>query len=148
MQSAPHPENQRQRSVNNFQVLSSHDSGSDWLQTSIYRILAAFTGKHYSNMLACRILRMSVNGASTIYGFASWVIYVLIGCRHPSIKYLQPLLAKTTATCSLAHPENERQWSVTSFSWGIFGNQGIALIFVFITELLTTLIGQKSIYQR
>jgi hypothetical protein len=55
------------------------------------------------------ILSMSVNGASTIFSFASGVSYVPIGCRHPFMRYWQPLLAKTTAKYSLQHPENERQ---------------------------------------
>jgi len=59
---------------------------------------------------------MSVNGALTFFSFASWVSYVLIGWKHPFIKYWQPLLAKTTATCSLRHPENERQPSVNNLS--------------------------------
>jgi len=96
----------------------------------------------------CHILGMSVNGASMIFRFASLVIHVPIGCRHPCIKYWQPLLAKTSATCSRPHPENERQRSVNSFSCRIFGNQGIALIFGFLTELLTTLMGKNTIYQR
>jgi len=86
---------------------------------------------------------MSLNGESTIFSFASWVIYVLIGCRHPFIIYWQLLLAKTPATCSLPHPDNERQRSINSFSCGIVGNQGIALIFAFRKALLTTLIGKK-----
>ena len=90
----------------------------------------------------CRILRMSVNGASTIFSLASWVIYVPIGCRHPFIKYWQPLLPKTTATCSLPHPEIQRQRRVNRFRCCIFGIQGIVLIFAFITEVLTTLIGK------
>jgi len=90
---------------------------------------------------------MSVNGASTIFSFASWLIYVPIGCIHPFIKYWQPLLAKTTAQCSLPHPENERQLSINSFSCCIFGNQVIALIFAFITELLTAIMGKYTIYQ-
>jgi len=57
----------------------------------------------------CRILGMSMHGVSTIFSFKSWVIYFPIGCRHPFIKYWQPLLAQTTATCSLPHPENECQ---------------------------------------
>jgi hypothetical protein len=96
----------------------------------------------------CRILRMSVNGASIILSFASWPIYVSIGCRHLFIKYWQPLLAKTTAKCSLPHPEYERQRSVNSFSCCIVGNQVIALIFAFIMELLTAIIGKNTIYQR
>jgi len=42
------------------------------------------------------------------------------------MRYWQPLLAKTTATCSLRHPENERQMSVNSLKTCIFRNQGIA----------------------
>ena len=94
------------------------------------------------------IVTMNVNGASTIVSFASWVIYVPIGCRHPFITYWQPCLAKTTATCSLPHPDNEHQWSVNSVSRSIFGNQGITLIFAFITELLTAIIGKNTIDQR
>jgi len=64
---------------------------------------------------------MSVNRASTIFSFASWVSYVPIGCSHPFMIYWQPLLAKTTATCSLRHPENERQRSVNDFQLCILG---------------------------
>jgi len=83
-----------------------------------------------------------------IFSFASWVICVSIGCRHPFIKYWQPELAKTTATCSLPHPGNERQRSVNCFSCCIFGNQPIELIFMFRMELLTAQIGKNQIHQR
>jgi len=95
----------------------------------------------------CRIIRVSINGVSTIFSFTSWVIYVPIGCRHPFMKYWQPLLAKTIAIWSLLHPENERQRSVDSFSCCIFGNQGIAQILPLITELLTSLLSQNIFYQ-
>jgi len=91
---------------------------------------------------------MSVNIASTILSFAFCVIYIPIGCRHPFIEYWQPLLAKTKATCSLPHPEDDCQRSVNGCSCSIFGNQGIALISVLITELLTALIGKNSIEER
>jgi len=91
---------------------------------------------------------MSVNGASTIVGFASWAGYVPIGCRHPFVRYGQPLLAKTTATCSLQRPENERQRSVDSFGTCILRIEGIARIFVSITVLLTALPGTNTIYGR
>jgi len=58
---------------------------------------------------------MSINGASTIISFASHVSYVLIGCRHPFMRYSQALLAKTTATRCLWHPENERQQTINDF---------------------------------
>jgi len=82
-----------------------------------------------------------------IFSFTSWLIYVPIGWIHPFIKYWQPLLAQTTAQCCLPHPENERQRSVNCFSCYIFGNQVIALIFMFITEILTAIIGKNTIYQ-
>jgi len=48
-------------------------------------------GCHYWDKLhwhaRSRILRISVNGVSTIFSFASWVLYVPICCRHPYIKY-------------------------------------------------------------
>jgi len=96
----------------------------------------------------CGILKMSVNGVSTIFSFASWVSYVPIGRRHPFMRYWQPLLAKTTATCSLRHPENERQWIVNRFRTCIFRNQGIVRIFACITVLLTALLGKNTIYRR
>jgi hypothetical protein len=95
-----------------------------------------------------RILRTSLNGASTILSFALSVIYVPIDCRYPFTRYWQPLLSKTTAACSLPHPDSERQRSVNSFSCSIFGNHGIARIFMCISKLLAALIGNKTIYQR
>jgi len=87
----------------------------------------------------------SVNRVSTIFAFACSVIYVPIGSRHPFIRYWQPLLGKTTVTCSLPHPENERHRSVNSFSCCIFRNQGIAHIFAFITDLLSVPIRKNTI---
>ena len=77
-----------------------------------------------------------------------WVNYTAIGCRHPFMKYWQPLLAKTTATCCLWHPENERQWSINSFWSCIYDNQGITRIFVYISVLLPAFIGKNTIYSR
>jgi len=91
---------------------------------------------------------MSVDGASTTCCFESWVLYFPIGCSHPFIKYWQPLLATTTSTCSLPHPENARQRSVNSFSCCMFGNQGITLSSTFITELLTAVMDKNTMYQR
>ena len=96
----------------------------------------------------CPILRMSVNRASMIFSSASQVMQILIGCRHPLMRYWQSVGAKTTATDSLPHPENERQQRINS-SWScIIGNQGNARIFEHITELLTASIGKNTISQR
>jgi len=96
----------------------------------------------------CGILKMSVNGASTIFSFASCVSYIPIGWGHPFMRYWQPLLAKTTATCSLRHPENEHQQSVNSFRACIFRNQGLAWNISCITVLLTASLGKNTIYRR
>jgi len=85
--------------MNDFQFRILGNSCSNWLQTSIYEILATSTGK-------------------------------------------------TTVTWFLAHPENERQRRVNRFGCCIFGNQGIARIIAFITEILTALEGKNTIYQR
>ena len=96
----------------------------------------------------CGILNMSANGASTIFSFASSVSYVPIGCRHPFMRYWQPLLAKTTARFPLWHPEYECQQRVNSYRTCIFHNQRIARIFACITALLIALLGKSTIYQR
>jgi hypothetical protein len=93
-------------------------------------------------------LKMNVNGASTIFSFASLVSYVSISCGHPFMGCWQPLQAKTTARCSLRHSENEHRPSVNSFRTYIFLNQGIVRIVACITVLLTALLGKNSIYRR
>jgi len=93
------------------------------------------------------ILIMIVNRVSGIFSFASSVIYDPIGCRQLFMRYWQPLRAKTTVTCCLPHPENERKRSVNSFRSRIFRNQGIAQIFTHKTEFLTALIGKNTIYR-
>jgi len=94
------------------------------------------------------IRRISINRASKIVTFASWVIDVPICWRQPSVRYWQAWLAKTTTTCSVPHPENKLQWNVNSYCSCIVGNEGIAWIFELITELLTAPIGKNTTYRR
>jgi len=63
-------------------------------------------------MLNGQYFTMSVNGASTICGFVSTVNKQQFGRCDASPMYWQPLWVKEPATCSLPHPENERQESV------------------------------------
>jgi len=51
-------------------------------------------------------LRMSINRVWMIFLFASCLIYVQIGSRLLSLWHWQPLLRKTTLTCSLLLPQN------------------------------------------
>jgi hypothetical protein len=49
--SLPHSEYQCQQSLNDFWLHMLANLCSDWLHTSIYQILAAFTGKNNSKTL-------------------------------------------------------------------------------------------------
>jgi len=89
-------------------------------------------------------LRMSVNGASMMWSFASWIIYVPIGCRHPFIRYWLPLLRKTTATCSLPYPGNELQWSINHFQLRILGNLCSVWLQTSIYQLLAAFTGKNN----
>jgi len=131
-----------------FVVLYVHKFTSDLVVVIHNCLIGSFSKWNRQQHSHRSILGMSVNAALTIFIFASWVIYVPIGCRHPFIRYWQPLQTKTTATCSLLHPENQRQWSVNSFRSCRFRNHGIAWICTRITVLLTALKDKNIIYQR
>jgi hypothetical protein len=64
------------------------------------------------------------------------------------MRYWQPSGAKTIVTYSLPHSETEYRRSVNCVSPCIFYFQGITQIFEYITELLPTLIGKNTLYQR
>jgi hypothetical protein len=102
---------------------------------------------YYDNVLSedpYRILTMSVNGVATIVDFASWVIDVLAGCRHPLIRYWQPLLAKTQGTWSLRRPENERQRCVNNFMPHILGYLFSDWLQTAIHQILATFASKKT----
>jgi len=58
---------------------------------------------------------MSVNQASMIFGFASWVIYVLICDNNSYTLYWQPCQAKWWVRCAFPHHDNQLQWRVNDF---------------------------------
>ena len=71
----------------------------------------------------CPILGMSVNGASTIFRFTSWVFYVPIGWRHPFFRHWQPLLGRLQrhAPCHILRMSVNRASTMVSFaSWVIY----------------------------
>jgi hypothetical protein len=57
-------------------------------------------------------MKMSVDGASTIFGHASWEITPPIGCSQSYRNYWLPLQIKQIAIPSLPHLQNERQQSI------------------------------------
>jgi hypothetical protein len=65
---------------------------------------------------------MSVNGASTTFGHASWKINWLCGDIKPEPHYQPSFLVKIVATTSPLCLKNERQWSVNNFWLCIIAN--------------------------
>ena len=92
----------------------------------------------------CPILRMSVNAASMIFHFPSWIIYVPIGCRHPFIWYWQPSLRKNTGACSLKHCKNEHQRSVNDLWFCKSENCRVIWSLLCITNVLAAFIGKRD----
>jgi len=73
------------------------------------------------------VLKMSVNGASTTFGHASWKINWLSSEIKP-YSYSRPsFLEKIAVTTSLLCPKNERQQSVNDFWLSIIANARAAL---------------------
>jgi len=92
-------------------------------------------------------MKMSINRASMIFRFASWVILVVIGCKNPSMRYWPPLEAKSIVTCFLPHPENEHQWRI-NISWScIFADRNVTMWQFFIYEVIRTFL-IKTVYDR
>jgi len=78
----PHGENMSQWSVNDFWSCILWQS--EWqLDADIHKWGIGCIDKQKREWhTPCPILKMSVSGASMIIGLASWLIWVVIGCRH------------------------------------------------------------------
>jgi hypothetical protein len=79
-----------------------------------------------------------------MFSFASWLIYVQIGCRHPFLRNWQPVLAKMTATNSLPHPENGRQWSINNCQLCIFADLCSDWLQTSIYQILAAITGKNN----
>jgi len=106
--------------------------------------IGSLNGEKLQQHAPCRILRMSVNGLSTILSLAFWAIYGPIGWRYPFIRYWPPLQGKTTAECSLPDPENEYQWSDMNFLLRILGNLCSDQLLISIYKILAAFTAKNS----
>jgi len=79
-----------------------------------------------------------------IFGFESLVTEVAISCSHPLIRDWLPCVAKTYATRSQPHPENERQQSVNNFWSGIVGNLTWDWVHTSISEIFDVFRGENT----
>jgi len=85
-------------------------------------------------------MKISVNGASTILGHVSWVIWEAIGCIFSYTKYWLPLEAREKVKSSLAYNENERPRSVNNLWSCILGNLGDDRLDIVIYKVLDAFI--------
>jgi len=90
------------------------------------------------------IMTMTVNGVTTICNFTSKVIYLQIGCRHPFIRYRQPLVETTAVTCSLPHHGNKHQPCVEEFQLPILGDLGTYWLWMSMYVILAALTGETT----
>jgi len=90
------------------------------------------------------IMKMSVNGASMIFGHATWVFTPPLGCRQSYRNYRPPLSAIQIAIPSLPHLQNERQLSVNDCWSCILGQLGGDRLQTVINGVLATFIGKKE----
>jgi hypothetical protein len=60
------------------------------------------------------------------------------------MRYWQPLLAKPTVTCTLRHPENERQQSIKDFWLCILGRLCYDWLQTSIYEILVAFTGKNN----
>jgi len=82
----------------------------------------------------------SVNGASIIFGIASWLIRQPVSCGQSWRNCWPPLSEKPIAIPSLPHFENKRQWSVNDCWCCILGNLGGNRLQTVINEVLAVFI--------
>jgi hypothetical protein len=87
---------------------------------------------------------VSINGASTSWCGAFWILSVLIDHRHPFFRWWLPLLAKTTATSSLPHPEKEYHQSFNNVYLRIIGNLCSDLSQAYIYQILGVFTGKNN----
>jgi len=81
--SLPHPKNERQRSVNNFcHSVMKHPSGCAGT-VSHNRTIGRLSIEQWWWQHFYYVLKMSVNRASTTFGFASWNMHGLCGNVTP-----------------------------------------------------------------
>jgi hypothetical protein len=83
-----------------------------WL---IIKLSLAFLGKTWLRKHWDYVLNVSINGASTTFGLASWSMQGLRGDIELSLNYWPPFYVIMVATTSLLCPKNERQWRINDF---------------------------------
>jgi len=136
----PHPENERQWSVNDSWPCTSGNLTGNWLQTSINEILAAFRGNNNVNTLPAPFwywLSME-HQQSLVFHLGKSECHIIV-VTH--IRCAGSLLIGNSTWHMLPRHENHHQLSVITFGSCILGNQEIVQIYTLITELLTAFLG-------
>jgi len=89
------------------------------------------------------LLKMSVNGVSTIFGVATWIIKGQYNGVNPELNYQPPLWAKMLCTVLQLPPKNERQRSMKSFCEGSVSCTATYCTVMFLNQVISH---QSSVY--
>jgi len=133
-------QNERQRSVNNSRSCKSGNWKSIWSWLYRIKLLAACSGKSYTNMDHTS----SWKWASPFFGHAPWAIRTLIGCSQSFRNYWPPLYVKQIVIPCLPLLHNDHQWSINDCWSCIVGYLGGDRLLTVINEVLASSIGQSQ----
>ena len=142
--SLPPPKNECQRSINDFQsyTFSNHTwCIVPYCQRQTIGRLVSWKGKRYTS---CRIIKMSINGASTILRLATWIIPGLLIEIVTEWSYWLPFSANMMQTISLPLPKHERQQSVNDYWSCILNNPRAVQRLYSITNTMAAIMGSVS----
>jgi hypothetical protein len=93
-------------------------------------------------------MKISINGGSTIFGLASWIIYVLQCVNNSCTILRQPIYFKQCMTHTINHHKTVYQRIIHNIESCILGNQGSAQNIDLIMELSTSVVLKHMMYTR
>jgi len=142
--SLPHPENGHQHRVNNlWHPIMEYPEGcratlsDNWTTGCLSRQKWLWEHRYY-------VLKMSINGASTTFGPASWKIQWYCGDIYPESHYRPPFQAKMILLTSSPWPKHDHQWSINGVGPCILDNQGAVQPQLSIIILLAACLGKNT----
>jgi len=112
-----------------------------WL---IIELSPAFLGKTSLRQHRNYVLNMSVNGASTAFGLASWKMQGARGDIELSSEYRPPIYANMVATTLLWGPKTESEQSVNDIWRCIWEKARVVRRYQLIIKLSAAILGHNS----
>jgi len=134
-----YPQDEHHWSVNSFRPCIFGNHGVVWPHWTIIIQLAVFLGKKSCNNIVIISENQhprSVNGASTIFEPASWILYGCWNAANPQSTHRQPVTAKLPVTMLCLPPTIECPQSVNNFCGGSASCTAIKCIVLFLNCVL------------